>query len=210
MALARGSDREGMVICPPHAFLDDVGAALSHASLGAQDYAPDLAVRGATYVIIGHSDRRREGETDDVIAEKLALAVSDGLVPVLCVGEVRAERDLGQTHEVLKRQIATALSRITMGHPSIFIAYEPVWAISTTPGAELANPTDVAHTIAFIEKEVLHGGYPAVVSYLYGGSVTASTALGFLEKKDILGLLVGGASLNEKEITTIWQQAQEA
>ncbi len=210
VALAQASDREGLVICPPHAFLDEAGAVLSHASLGAQDYAPDLSVRGVRYVIIGHSDRRREGETDDIVAEKLALAISDGLIPILCVGEVRAERDAGRTHEVLARQVIMALSRLPAENSPIFIAYEPVWAISTTPGAEEESPADAVRNIAFIEEQVFHGAYPAVVSYIYGGSVTASTAGGFLEKEDIRGLLVGGASLDGKEITRIWQQAQKA
>ncbi len=210
VALARGSDKEGLVVCPPHAFLDEVRAAIVHASLGAQDYAPDLSARGATHVIIGHSDRRREGETDDVIAEKIALAVSDGLIPILCVGETKPERDAGETHEVLKRQIRTALSRIPAETAPIFIGYEPVWAISTTPGAEPENPTDAARKIAFIREQVSHGSYRAMVSYIYGGSVTATTAGGFLEKENIQGLLVGGASLHEKEITNIWQQAQKA
>lgn len=215
VSLARACDISGLVLCPPHAFLDEVSAAIERASLGAQDYAPDLSSRGVRYAIIGHSDRRKAGDTDDIVAEKAALALDDGVSPVICVGESRAEREGGDADRAIRSQVISALSRLTAHakdlpvSSTIYFAYEPVWAISTAPHAVPATLSDIVHGISVIKEAVLHADCPFVVRYLYGGSVTEENAGIFLAADDIHGLLVGGASRDASRIKNIWQQSQK-
>lgn len=213
VSLAQACDVPGLVLCPPHAFLDEVSAVIKNASLGAQDYAPDLFVRGVRYAIIGHSDRRKAGESDDIVAEKAALSLDDGVIPVICVGESRTEREAGETDRAIRREAVAAMARISahaQDFPisSVCFAYEPVWAISTAPGAVPATLDDAIHGISVIKEAMLHAHYPFVVRYLYGGSVTEENAGSFLLSDDIDGLLVGGASRNPSHIKAIWQQSQ--
>lgn len=152
------------------------------------------------YVIIGHSERRLYFEEDlDIVRDKVAAAVRNGIMPILCVGETDHERKAGETRQVLHDQITTALANLTAGEvEEIVIAYEPVWAISTF-GGQLAKPTDVARDMAFIRKQVadLYGKRAASrVRVLYGGSVDDQIAMGYLEIEDCDGVLVGSASLN--------------
>src|SRR3989344_6213851 len=124
--LAKASDLSGLIICPPFPYLEEVGAVIKKAKLGAQDIfweekgaftgevsgsqEKDL---GAEYVIIGHSERRQNlGETDAMVAKKIFAAMNDGLTPVLCVGETQAERDKNKTKEVVERELRTGLSKI--------------------------------------------------------------------------------------------------
>ena len=215
VTLAKACDVPGLVLCPPHAFLDEVSAAVTSASLGAQDYAPDLSLRGVRYAIVGHSDRRAAGDTDNIVAEKAALAMDDGIIPVVCVGESRAERDRGDVDRAVRQQFISAISRIlahVQDFPAssvIYFAYEPVWAISTAPGAAPASVSDAVHGISAIKEAALHAHCPFVVRYLYGGSMTQENASTFLASDDIDGLLVGGASRDASHITRIWQQSQK-
>lgn len=215
VALARACDFSGLVLCPPHAFLDEVSVVIKNASLGAQDYAPDLSSRGVRYAIIGHSDRRRAGESDDIVAEKAALTLDDGIVPVICVGESRSERDRGNADRVIRDQVVSAIARISahvQDFPAssvICLAYEPVWAISTAPGAAPASVSDAIHGISVVKEAMLHAHCPFVVRYLYGGSMTRESAGDFLASDDIGGLLVGGASRDSSHIKNIWQQSQK-
>ncbi len=216
VALARASDFAGMVICPPHQFLEIVHRVIKNALLGAQDYAPDLSKHGVRYVIIGHSDRRAAGETDDGIAEKMARAVFDGLTPILCVGETREQRIRGEAEQIIIKQLRVGLSKISFLQSDrrnliaeIWIAYEPVWAISTARGAEPATPENAVARIAFIKEQLLHLHCQFSVKFLYGGSVTSANAPSFLRHHDIDGLLVGAASIIPKEIKKIWQSAKK-
>lgn len=210
--LAQATDAQGLVLCPPHEFLNEVAAVVKHAALGTQDYAPDAFVRGARYALIGHADRRSAGDTDAIVADKLALAVTDGLVPILCVGESHAERESGVTHSVLTRQIKEGLSRFVKLHlrSSAYIAYEPLWAISSAKKSESCSPEAAIARIAFIKEQLLHLGYNITARYLYGGSVTAKNALRYLNSKDIDGLLVGAASSNPNELKKIWHSASKS
>ena len=183
-----------------------------------QDYAPDAKAACAEYALVGHASRRAVGETESIIAEKLALAVRDGLIPVLCVGESRTERDSGVTHGVLKRQIKEGLSRLMNPHtlqcvgvnPVVYIAYEPIWAISSGKDAEQCSPETVVHRIAYIKEQLLHLGYGVAAQYLYGGSITAKNAAHYLNSKDINGLLVGAVSVIPKELKKIWHLASKS
>src|SRR3989344_8370843 len=124
--LAQESDVEGLVICPPFLFLEEVSKIIKKAKLGAQDcfweekgaYTGEISPKelkslGVEYVIIGHSERRQNlGETDEIVAKKIKAAVEEGLTPILCVGETRAERDAGKTKEVVERELKVGLSLV--------------------------------------------------------------------------------------------------
>lgn len=163
------------------------------------------------YAIIGHSERRIYfNETLDTVTRKVAACVRNGIVPILCVGETKQERKLGETKQVLHDQIYTALSELTASEvSSMIIAYEPVWAISTF-GGEIATPVQVAQVMDFIRLEVqeLYGEKAAnKVRIIYGGSVDDKTVGGYLRIKNCSGVLVGGASLNYLKFTGIVDQA---
>ena len=219
VALALASDFENAVVCPPHRFLDAAGSVLHQARLGAQDYGPDDKDRRVAYVIVGHSDRRKEGETNDIIAEKVALAAADGLIPILCVGETHEQRARGQKEEVIREQVRVGLSKMQdLGFKiqELLIAYEPVWAISTESGTRPEKPEDAVASIAFIKEQLLHFFNPDSrfkipdVRFLYGGSVSSENVQIFISQNDIDGVLVGAASLNPEEIKQIWQITQTA
>lgn len=165
----------------------------------------------AHYVIIGHSERRLYFQEDlEVIRDKVAAAVRNGIMPILCVGETDNERKAGETRQVLHDQITTALANLTATEvEDIVIAYEPIWAISTF-GGQLAKPTDVARDMAFIRKQVadLYGKRSADrVRILYGGSVDDQIVRGYLDIEDCDGVLVGGASLNYHKFSGIVDSA---
>lgn len=160
---------------------------------------------GARFVILGHSERRHLfGESDDFINKKVIRAVTEGIVPLLCIGETLEERESGKTEEVLRRQIVSSLSGVTKEQFSnMIIAYEPVWAIGTGRTAT----TDVAQkTQAFCRSVVteLYGeSFAEELVLLYGGSVKPSNARDFMKQEDIDGLLVGGASLDAEKFSAI-------
>lgn len=160
---------------------------------------------GCTYVLIGHSERRQFfGETDESVNRKLHAALKQKLVPVVCVGELLAEREAGHTEEVLRRQTAQALEGISpqMAAP-IAIAYEPVWAIGT---GRTATPEIAAEAHVVIRTQVAHALGRAVAEsmrILYGGSVKPDNAASLMNQPEIDGALVGGASLDPQSFAKI-------
>jgi triosephosphate isomerase len=184
--------------------LQAIGSLVRRAALGAQDYAPDLKPCGVRYVIVGHSDRRAQGDTDAVVAEKTALALYDGLIPILCVGETAHERAAGDTDLILKHQVRAGLLHIARrksrgrfilsAAPALCIAYEPLWAISSHAGAHSATPHDALRAIAIAKEQLLHCMCGVSCRFLYGGSVTAGNIASFLREDEIDGVLVGAAS----------------
>jgi len=154
---------------------------------------PMLIESGASWVIVGHSERRQYfAESDQVVAEKVEAAISCGLHPIACVGETLAEREGGKTLEVVKRQVS-ALLPVLWSHASVAtaIAYEPVWAIGTGKNAGPAEAEEV--------HQAIRGWLGAVgerVRILYGGSVKADNAAALLAAPNVDGALVGGASLD--------------
>jgi triosephosphate isomerase len=210
------------VICPPFVCLATVRDALAaedpSVAVGAQDVHHELAgaytgdisapmLEGlATWVIIGHSERRRDhAETDERIGRKLARAVEAGLRPILCVGEQLAERDAGRATEVVDTQLDGALAGLdpeTGAGAGLVIAYEPVWAIGT---GRNALGSDAAAMAEAIRATLARLGWDraADVPILYGGSVTAANVGDFLAEPAIDGALVGGASLKPDEMAGI-------
>ncbi len=159
------------------------------------------------YVIIGHSERRIYfGENLDIVRDKVAAAVRNGITPLLCVGETSNERKAGETNQVLHDQVVSALSDLTADEvEEMVIAYEPVWAISTF-GGELAKPDEVKRSMDFIRHQVaeLYGETVSErIRILYGGSVDQNLVGGYLSIDGCDGVLVGSASLNYHKFSGI-------
>jgi len=215
------------VICPPFVSLATVGDALSESDadvgIGAQNVHHELqgAYTGevsaamltglASWVIIGHSERRRDaGETDELIARKLGRALDAGLRPILCVGEQLHEREAGQQTEVVRRQLRGALGDLEPGRlmaAGLVIAYEPVWAIGT---GRTASGADAAAMAEAVRETLGELGFPAggqTIPVLYGGSVTSAAIGEFMAEPSIDGALVGGASLKPDEMAGIVARA---
>lgn len=209
--LAKSIDKKGVVIAPPYPFLEQAGKAVKYAELGAQDvfwedigpYTGEVSWHQlkhlkVKYVIIGHSERRRNlVETDELINKKVKAAVKAGINVILCVGEPLNIRNRGKeaAKRFIKNQLTKDLKGVSKTNNKLIVAYEPVWAISTEKGSKPDTPEDAVEMIKFI-KELLNTLYSIPnVKVLYGGSVTAKNARSFLERKEINGALVGGISL---------------
>jgi triosephosphate isomerase len=209
-----------LLVCPPSVYLVPVGAALgsSGMALGAQNMyheangaftgelsATMLTDVGCKYVILGHSERRHIlGETDVVVNKKAKAALAAGLVPIVCVGELLAEREAGHTAEVIKRQFDGSLAGISADQiEKVVIAYEPVWAIGTGKVATPQQAEEVHADLRRLLTERYNERSAGVVRILYGGSVKASNAGDLLGQPNIDGALVGGASLKADEFLGI-------
>jgi triosephosphate isomerase len=215
------------VICPPFVCLAAVGGALADADgdvgVGAQnlhheaqgaytgEVSAAMLVGLATWVIIGHSERRRDaGETDDLIGRKLGRAVDAALRPILCVGEQLEEREMGQASLVVRRQLDGALRRhdpARLAAAGMVIAYEPVWAIGTGRTASGADAAAMAGIIRQTLGEIGFADRGEAVPVLYGGSVTSAAIDEFMAEPSIDGALVGGASLKPDEMAGIVARA---
>lgn len=152
---------------------------------------------GATFVLIGHSERRHVfGETDAEVARKVRAVQREGLVPVVCVGETLEERRAGMLDEVILRQLDAALGALDEEEGRFLLAYEPVWAIGT---GETATPDDASMaqgTLRARLDERLGPARSTRTPILYGGSVKPGNAAELLAASDVDGVLVGGASLD--------------
>ena len=160
---------------------------------------------GCTYVIIGHSERRKYyQESDDVINLKVKKALAVSLKPILCVGETEEERIKGVTNSIIDRQVKKGLSGVEK-IDNVVIAYEPVWAIGTGKVATSAQAEEVHSFIRGILKE-LYGNISQAIRILYGGSVTKDNIGELISMENIDGALVGGASLKPDAFLGIIQQ----
>jgi triosephosphate isomerase len=164
-----------------------------------------LKAIGGTATLIGHSERRQYfAETDEIVNKKLKAALAAGLLPVVCIGEVLADREGGKTAQVLKTQIEGAFAGITAAEAkTIVIAYEPVWAIGTgkTATPEMAEET---HKVVRAEvAKILGAEIAANIRILYGGSVKPENVSTLMAMEDIDGALVGGASLKADSFSKI-------
>ena len=171
--------------------------------------APMLKDVGVEAVIVGHSERRELfGETDETVARKAAGAVSADLLPVVCVGETKEERDAGRMWEKVSEQLRAVFERLhaneaVVGGNDIVFAYEPIWAIGT---GDVASPEDAQETIGRIR--VLLGGlvgedFAEEVRILYGGSIKPGNITEIMAQKDVDGGLVGGASLGAESFAEL-------
>jgi triosephosphate isomerase (TIM) len=169
-----------------------------------ENSAAMVAGAGASFVLVGHSERRHVfGETDAQVAQKCARAVQHGLLPVLCVGETIDQRERGETAEVVLHQLRTGLSML--GHEAIrdlVVAYEPVWAIGT---GRTATPTDASdvHLVLRAALAGIIGEHAREIPLLYGGSVNPANSAALLAAPEVDGLLVGGASLDPVQWASI-------
>jgi triosephosphate isomerase (TIM) len=164
-----------------------------------------LAEAGCRYVIVGHSERRQLfRETDDNVAKKSLMALSAGLIPIVCVGETDEERSAGLEKEILQRQFAGGPGALTPDEFSrILIAYEPVWAIGT---GKVATPEIAAAAHKFIRQcaaKQFSEAQASALRILYGGSVKPDNVKGLMAQEEIDGALVGGASLDPKSFASI-------
>jgi triosephosphate isomerase len=210
-----------IVICPPFIFLDklkSISRRTKKILLGAQNLAKEeqgaltgevsslmLLSMGVWYVILGHSERRSMGETNTDINRKIKLALASGLTPVLCVGEISRDEDHAYFNTV-KSQTEECLAGVSRNLISkIIIAYEPVWALSTTKDRKDATPADSLEMVIFIRKILSDkfGSEFGGVKILYGGKVDDKDAEGFLVNGGVDGLLVGRASLDAKKFVEI-------
>ncbi len=210
-AIDRGAQRHPGVrvgIAPPFTLVHAMSEAAQALFVGGQDChakpsgaftgeisAPMLKDAGATFTILGHSERRAmHGETDAVVKDKADAALAAGLDVIVCVGETEGERDAGQAEAVVTGQLAGSLPRGEGDAARVTVAYEPVWAIGT---GRVPSVEDVAAMHAAIRAKLveIYGDAGAAVRILYGGSVNAGNAVELLGVPDVGGALVGGASL---------------
>lgn len=166
---------------------------------------PMLKVINVEYVLIGHSERRKNfSETDEIVNKKLKAALRNGLKPVICIGESLEQKENGKTLEVVTNQIELALNGLTEQQvENTIIAYEPIWAIGT---GKTATKEEANNTIKEIRNKIekIYGHTVASkVIILYGGSVKSNNAKELFEVSDIDGGLVGGASLDPDEFSKI-------
>lgn len=166
---------------------------------------------GVKYVIVGHSERREYfGETDAVVGRKVTKALASGLTPILCVGEVLAERKAGEQNTVVERQLKGALAGLTSAEIArTVVAYEPVWAIGT---GETASPEQAQEMHAFIRQQLSELASEDVaqsVRILYGGSMKPSNAGELLGQPDVDGGLIGGASMKADSFLAIVETANK-
>ncbi len=227
-----GAIREGLkrprgvqaVVCPPFTALAAVGELLAGGPilLGAQtchhepsgahtgEIAPPMLVElGCRYVLLGHSERRKEiGESDELINRKVRAALAHGLTPVLCVGETAGERRQGLTFTTVEGQLRAGLAGLTgdqIGKTTL--AYEPVWAIGTGVNATSGQAAEVHGYLRGLVTELASKETAQAVRILYGGSVKAENVEGLVAEPEIDGALVGGASLQAPGFIAIVKKA---
>ncbi|MDR3470891.1 MAG: triose-phosphate isomerase [Devosia sp.] len=206
-----------VAICPPATLLAAMSARLAGTPIatGGQDChpaaggahtgdlsAPMLADAGASFVIVGHSERRADhGETDELVNAKAQAGLGAGLVPIICVGETRPEREAGEAETVVARQLAGSVPDAA-DEAEFVIAYEPVWAIGT--GLTPSN-ADIAAMHGAIRRLLTarFGERGASVRILYGGSLKPGNAKEILAVPDVNGGLIGGASLLSSDLYAI-------
>ena len=210
-----------VVVCSPFIHLNSIAKLaepVANVSIGAQNIhqadsgaytgevsAPQIKSVGASYVLLGHSERRAYfGETDELLAQKLDAALKHQLKPIFCIGETKEERESGRFFDVIKSQLANGVFHLdATAFSNVVLAYEPVWAIGT---GLTASPEQAQEVHAFI-RETLAQQYGQDVAdrttILYGGSCNPSNASTLFAQKDIDGGLIGGASLKSRDFLDI-------
>lgn len=227
VALAAGLAKElssvdtvDVAVCPPFVYLQSVAAALSasNIALGSQNvYFEEkgaftgeiscamLKDTSCAYAIIGHSERRHVlGETDAMINKKISAAISGGLLPIFCVGELLEDRQGGTTNEVVASQIKNGLEGICAESvQAVTVAYEPVWAIGTGLTATPEQAQEVHAMIRGLLTELYGNEIAQAIRIQYGGSAKPSNTAELMAQPDVDGLLVGGASLKVEDFAAM-------
>ncbi len=214
--------RTELVLCPPTLYIEPLKGK-GKVKIGGQNASTEergsytgevspyqLKNSGAQYVILGHSERRKLGETDDMISKKVVRAVVAGLTPIICIGEAVHDAD-GLYLEELKKQVLTALSQLTPADMwKVVIAYEPIWAIGAT---QAMTSHDIYGTTLYLKK-ILTDAYgtnvTATLRMLYGGSADASNALEIMKEGRVDGLLVGRQSLEPDTFKLLLKAVDES
>ena len=199
-------DRHKMKLSAQNAFYRDFGAYTGEISFA--------QLRGMVdYCIVGHSERRYIfGEDDKMIQKKVEAAVRNKITPILCVGETESERSFGETADVIRDQVLGGLADVSEEDiDKVIIAYEPIWAISSTKASKLASPDEIAEAVKLIRKvlaELYDKETVEKIPILFGGSVNPSNAGAYLTVPGVNGLLIGGSSLILSEFTDIIEVAK--
>ncbi len=206
-----------VVLCPPFISLPEVAHALKGANIkiGAQNMHHEekgaftgeispLMIQGlCSYVVLGHSERRRDfGETDDLVSRKANKALSCNLRPIICVGEALEARKEGRAEEVVSRSLAGSLAGIK-SLKGVVVAYEPIWAIGTGEAATGEQAQEMCRLVRRQLADLFGEDAAERVSVLYGGSVSPDNIKEFVSQPDIDGALVGGASLSSDQFVEI-------
>lgn len=204
-SVAKRLEGSSIATCAQDCFWETSGAFTGEVS------APLLADAGATWAIVGHSERRQFfGDTNESVGKKARAALGGGLGAIVCIGELLAERDGGRTLDVVDAQLAGGLEGIDSGVAAqrLVIAYEPVWAIGT---GRTATPAQAQEVHAHIRKRLVDRFGAATADAIriqYGGSVKPSNAEALMAEADIDGALVGGASLEAADFVAIVKAAR--
>jgi triosephosphate isomerase len=205
-----------VAVCPPFTALEAAARAASGSNIRVLAQAVHEAEKGAhtgeisagmilaagaTGTIVGHSERRAAGETDDQVAARTAAALEAGLTVIMCCGESLEQREAGETEAWLTAQVRAGLAGVRAGAADVLsIAYEPIWAIGTGRTATPEIAQEACALVRAVAGETVDG---AALRVLYGGSVTPETAPDLLRQPDIDGALVGGASLDPDAFAAI-------
>ena len=197
--LAKRLEGSGIKLAAQNVFYEEKGAFTGEIS------PKMLAELGCSYVIVGHSERRRYfGETDEMVNRKVRAALSCSLTPIICIGETLEERENEKTMEVVGSGLSEALKGVELEDPlSVVIAYEPIWAIGT---GHTATPDQANEVHEFIRKKLMEGFGEKIgegIRIIYGGSVNAVNVSNLFKEREIDGALVGGASLKPDSFATI-------
>jgi triosephosphate isomerase len=224
--LVAGMDGCEIVVCVPFIDVPSVAEAVkgTNIKVGAQNVhfmksgaytgeisAGMLVEAGAEYVIVGHSERRQYfGETDETVNLRLTAALEAGLKPILCVGELLEQRDRGITAEIVSMQTKIAFQGIDAENvKNVIVAYEPVWAIGTGRTATSEQADEVCGIIRGVIADKYGAETAEAVTSQYGGSMNPGNAAELLEKYNVDGGLIGGASLKATDFAAIIDAAQK-
>ena len=217
---ANHAKRASVIVAPPALYLHALSRGRGKIALAMQDayFEKDGAHTGeismvqakdahSSYVIIGHAERRKMGETDEMIGKKVASALAQRLTPILCIGE--KERKGGEYYNVVREQLRAALAEVGLRANRVLIVYEPLWTIGKDT---TMSPRKMHEMSIFIRKTIvdLYGDVGRKVKILYGGSVTKKDAGAMLKEGDVKGFLVGRASLDAYEFTALLEAIQSA
>ncbi len=220
--LAKNFKKTELVICPPSIYLSVISTKPSVIGIGTQNIFEEDPVSGSRaftgeisatmlknlgveYVILGHSERRERGETDEMVNKKIKVALKAGLKPVVCIGEKERDKD-GHFFEILKAQVKTTFSRLKKNDlGKIIVAYEPVWAIGKNDKENMKG--EDLHQMTIFIRKVLAENYGKTAAFrpqiIYGGSVSEANVLDIVSHGKVSGILPGRASLEPETVKKI-------